>query len=282
MAVYWICYSQLSNNLLSQAAQLARPNGVPNDIMNNFDPIALVIFIPIMDSVVYPTLRKWKINFPPMAVGDFYFFPVLFIYYYWIYRNNKLMLFIYFPTKIHQRITLGFLLVSTAMTWSAFLQYTIYRDPAYQDTGASLRLVWLQVPTYILIAFSEIFASITALEYSYTHAPRSMKSLVSALALIPNAGAALIGLAVAPVARDPNMHIMYAVLAGASAVGGVGFWIAFKDFDRLDTEYRFTRLEKRRAEREREEREEAEQFELEEYAERATITVAEAEEKVLH
>ncbi|GAB5592477.1 hypothetical protein Unana1_07377 [Umbelopsis nana] len=62
LSLYWVCYSQLSNDLLSQAAQLTRPNGLPNNIMNNFNPIALIIFIPVTDGILFPLLRKYKIN----------------------------------------------------------------------------------------------------------------------------------------------------------------------------------------------------------------------------
>jgi proton-dependent oligopeptide transporter, POT family len=43
--------------------------------------------------------------------------------------------------------------------------------------------VWIQSGSYILIAFSEIFASITGLEYAFTKAPRNMKSLVMGIFL---------------------------------------------------------------------------------------------------
>lgn len=39
---------------------------VPNDIMQNIDPIALIIFIPIMDRIVYPGLRRIGIPMRPI------------------------------------------------------------------------------------------------------------------------------------------------------------------------------------------------------------------------
>lgn len=53
--------------------------------------------------------------------------------------------------------------------------------------------VWIQSGSYILIAFSEILASITGLEYAFTKAPKNMKSLVMAVFLFTSAVAAAIG-----------------------------------------------------------------------------------------
>lgn len=38
--------------------------------------------------------------------------------------------------------------------------------------------VWIQTPSFVLVAVSEILASITGLEYAFTKAPKSMRSLV--------------------------------------------------------------------------------------------------------
>jgi POT family proton-dependent oligopeptide transporter len=53
--------------------------------------------------------------------------------------------------------------------------------------------VWVQSGSYILIALSEIFASITGLEYAFTKAPRNMKSLVMAMFLFTSAISSAIG-----------------------------------------------------------------------------------------
>ncbi|CAF1232908.1 unnamed protein product [Rotaria sordida] len=54
---YWICYNQLVNNLISQAAQM-NVGPLPNDVLQNIDPIVLLIFIPVFDILIYPALRR--------------------------------------------------------------------------------------------------------------------------------------------------------------------------------------------------------------------------------
>lgn len=53
--------------------------------------------------------------------------------------------------------------------------------------------VWIQSGSYVLIALSEIFASITSLEYAFTKAPKNMRSLVMAMNLFATAISSAIG-----------------------------------------------------------------------------------------
>jgi len=48
-----LTYNQLNNNLTSQAATM-QTNGLPNDVLSNLDPFALIILIPICDIIVKP------------------------------------------------------------------------------------------------------------------------------------------------------------------------------------------------------------------------------------
>jgi len=102
-------------------------HGVPNDILQNLDPLALIIFIPICDLVLYPALRKRGIRFTPI-----------------------------------KRIALGFMLGMACMIWAMVIQIYIYRlsdagNQAYSGHPVSLN-VWSQTGAYVFLAFSEIFA----------------------------------------------------------------------------------------------------------------------------
>jgi POT family proton-dependent oligopeptide transporter len=187
-------------------------NGVPNDVVNNLDPFALIIFIPICDAFLYPGLRKMGIQFTAI-----------------------------------KKITVGFLLAALAMVWSAVIQHYIYRDSpcgydansCVSDNGAVIPApinVWAQTGAYVLIALSEIFASITSLEYAYSKAPRNMRSLIQAISLFTNAISAAIAEALNPLSSDPLLVWNYGVFAVISGVGGLLFIIQFWSLDKEEDE----------------------------------------------
>lgn len=71
--LFWLAYNQIDSNLTSQAATMEL-HGAPNDLINNLNPLGIVIMIPILDQFVYPMLRRAKIRFTPlkrMAAGFF-------------------------------------------------------------------------------------------------------------------------------------------------------------------------------------------------------------------
>lgn len=144
--LYWLAYNQMTGNLTSQAATMEL-NGVPNDIINNLNPISLIIFIPLMDTFIYPGLRKAGINFTPL-----------------------------------KRIAFGFLLASIAMICACVTQYYIYKlGPCGHEMNSCKEPapinVWVQTLPYVFIGISEIFASITGLEYAFTKVSSQSPSL---------------------------------------------------------------------------------------------------------
>jgi len=58
-----ITYNQLYNNLTSQAATMTT-NRLPNDVLSNLDPLALIILIPLCDLLVRPRIFYPLSDFP--------------------------------------------------------------------------------------------------------------------------------------------------------------------------------------------------------------------------
>ncbi|KAK4646398.1 hypothetical protein QC761_210110 [Podospora bellae-mahoneyi] len=221
--LFWLCYNQINNNLISQAATM-KLGGVPNDVLTNLNPFALIIMIPLMDTLVFPALRKLRINFTPI-----------------------------------KRIAAGYFVAASAMIWACVLQYYLYKksecgnhasgnmlgpDGAelLDSDGKAIKCpnveisVWAQTGSYVLIAFSEILASITSLEYAHSKAPANMRSMVQSVCLFMNAISSAIGFALVPLAGDPLLVWNYGVVAIAAAIGGLCFWLQFRGLDAQEDE----------------------------------------------
>ncbi|KAJ5772759.1 hypothetical protein N7457_007655 [Penicillium paradoxum] len=196
--LYWLAYNQMLNNLTSQAATM-KLGGVPNDIINNLNPFALIIFIPIFDHVIYPGLRKMGINFSPL-----------------------------------KRITAGFVMASLSMVVAAVTQHYIYKlgpcgdeaNRCLEEEGKFTNIsVWIQALTYIMGGISEILASVTSLEYAYTKAPKNMRSIVQAVCMLMNAFSSALGQAFTGLIKDPLLIWNYTIVAILAFIGAVGFWL---------------------------------------------------------
>lgn len=187
-------------------------HGLPNDVLSNLDPFALIICIPIFDLVLYPFLRRVGINFTPL-----------------------------------KKITLGFFCGAAAMIWAAVVQHYIYKtNPCgYQAATCadadgnplvSPLNVWIQTGSYVLIAFSEILASITGLEYAFTKAPKNMRSLVMAIYLFMSALASALGEAFVSLSTDPLLVWNYGVMGVLAGIAGIIFWFQYKHLDQQEDE----------------------------------------------
>ncbi|RDB16581.1 putative peptide transporter ptr2 [Hypsizygus marmoreus] len=204
--IYWLTYNQLNNNLTSQAATMST-HGVPNDVLSNLDPIALIIFIPICDLLVYPALRRAGVNFSAL-----------------------------------KKITAGFATGAAAMIWAAVVQHYVYKTNPCHYSAATCRdadknalvsplNVWIQTGSYILIAFSEIFASITGLEYAFTKAPINMRSLVMSVFLFMSAISSALGEAFVSLSTDPLLVWNYGVMGVLAGLTGIVFWFSVRKLD---------------------------------------------------
>lgn len=196
------------NNLVSQAGQMLL-SGVPNDMIQAFSGVACIIFGPIMQGL-YEFLARRQIPFGPIA-----------------------------------RITTSFIFCGASMAYAAGVQKLIYSTgPCYdhpyncpeseggrQPNNVS---VWVQLPVYILLAIAEILGFVTAFEYAYSKAPREMKTVVQALTQLTAGVASLLGMAISPASKDPNMVIVYSCLAGAMGVSAVAFLWRLRRYDKID------------------------------------------------
>ncbi|ORZ25192.1 POT family-domain-containing protein [Absidia repens] len=201
--IYWLCYSQMTNNLVSMTATM-QTGDVPNDILQNINPLTLIIAIPIFDSIIYPAFQRMRMPLRPIM-----------------------------------RMTLGFIFASGAMAYCAGIQSYIYRQPPYYDHPEGRKndvSVALAIPAYILIGISEIFASISGLEYAFKKAPEKMKSLVMALFLFTNCLASVLAFALVSVAVDPKLPWLYTGVACAMAICAPIFYFIHGKNDRNDVE----------------------------------------------
>lgn len=205
--IYWLVYGQMVNNFVTQAGQMEL-HGLPNDLLQAINSIAILVFVPVCDRLLYPFLRKFT------------------------------------PFKSVTRIFFGFMWGTAAMLYAAVLQYFVYQaGPCYDMPKAcapEFRTVpnhihiALQTPAYVLIALSEIFANITGLEYAYTKAPLSMKSFITSLYLLTNAFGSAIGIALSPTAENPKYVWTYSGLAISCFIAGCLFWLIFQHYNKKE------------------------------------------------
>ncbi|KAJ6458337.1 peptide transporter PTR2B [Mycena vitilis] len=208
--IFWLCYSQIDGNLGTVAAGM-RLNGTPNDLIQNLNPISIIIMIPIFERGIYPFLRKHKINFTPI-----------------------------------KRITAGFLVAGLAMVYSAVLEKYLYDTSPCGDKEPSACTdadgnplsspinVWVVSGPYILVGMAEIFANITSLEYAYTKAPVRMKSVVMAFAQLQTALAAAINFALVSVNVETKFQWLFASFGIIAAIFAALFYWTFRDLDRQE------------------------------------------------
>jgi len=208
--IFWLCYSQIDGNLSTVAAGM-KLGGTPNDLIQNLNPITIIIFIPIFDKFIYPGLRRMGINFTPI-----------------------------------KRIFVGFLTVGLAMVYAAALQHFIYvKSPCHDNQPSACATadgypnpadinVWVVSGPYILVGIGEIFASITSLEYAFTKAPKRMKSVVVAWSQFQTALAAALNEALVALNAEDMFGWLFGSFAIAAWIAGFLFFWAFYDLDQQE------------------------------------------------
>ena len=184
--------------------------GVPNDLLSNLNPIAIIVAAPLLNYGLYPLLRKWKIHYGPVA-----------------------------------RITTGLFMSSVGGMGYTLLNYYAYKTGPCGKFGTSLDCVdadgnalvapisiwWMALP-YVIGGVSELFVNVPAYGIAYSRAPKNMRGLVSALNLFNTGFAYLLGLAFAALIRDPYLTWDLGAPAIIGFVLTVVFWFTFKHIDK--------------------------------------------------
>lgn len=186
--------------------------GVPNDSIKSVNPLTNIIFYPFIQHIVYPLLRRHKLPFRSAA-----------------------------------KITLGFFLLSGVMAYAAGVQRLIYTSgPCYDaplrcpasDGGRIPNQVsmFVQIPIYSIGGMAEMFCLTTGTEHAYNQAPKSMRSIIQAFAIAMAGIGSLLAMAFTPLAKDPNLVILYSLLAGLMGIATLVFWLCFKHIDKEEIE----------------------------------------------
>ncbi|KAH6913725.1 peptide transporter PTR2B [Coprinopsis sp. MPI-PUGE-AT-0042] len=211
MPFFWLCYSQIDSNLGTTAAGMTL-NGTPNDLIQNLNPVGIIIMVPIFDYLIYPFLRRRGIDFTPV-----------------------------------KRIYTGFLVAGLAMVYASVLQsYIAKRSPcaglvppsecetADKEPNPAPINVWIVAGPYIMVGMAEIFSSVTSNEYAFTKAPVRMKSVVTAFSQFQNAISSIINFALVEVNTEQKFVWLYGSFAVVAWVIGTIFFLLFRRYDKKE------------------------------------------------
>jgi POT family proton-dependent oligopeptide transporter len=208
--MFYTCFDQMQNNLISQASDL-NTSSTPNDVLPNMNQVACILISPLVAYVLDPFLARRKKYLKPVT-----------------------------------RIAIGFSFITLTMAYTSVVQNAIYKSaPCYDHPTAcgdnqlfaqQRPNVWIQAPIYFLMAAGEVFAMTTAMEYAEKHAPKHMEVLVQGIGMLITGIGSTIALIIAEAARDPHLVIFYASLAAGMFVTSIVFYMIFRNCDQDETD----------------------------------------------
>ncbi|KAH8676572.1 major facilitator superfamily domain-containing protein [Tricladium varicosporioides] len=191
--------------------------GVPNDVMNNFNSLSIIVMAPVLNYGLYPLLRRMRIHYGPIA-----------------------------------RMTTGFLMAACAGAGYTLLNYYAYKIGPCGKFGSSATCVdadgyslvssislWYAAIPFAVGGISELFVNVPAYSIAYTRAPKNMRGLVSALNLFSSAIAYAVGLACAGVIKDPYLTWDFGAPTIIGVAAALFFYWMYRDIDK--EEYALTK-----------------------------------------
>ncbi|KAJ7452210.1 MFS peptide transporter [Mycena latifolia] len=182
-------------------------NGAPNDLLNNFNPLTIIVFTPIVAYIVYPGLEKLGIKCGPI-----------------------------------RRMTFGMFICAVGGVAGGIVQLYVYRTSpcGYQastcvdaDGNAlvSKISIWVQLVNVAITAISELFVNVTSYEMAYARAPPNMKAAVFSICLFMSALSSALAEIITPFTEDPTLVWVYIGPAIALFIQTAIFWIRYRNVD---------------------------------------------------
>lgn len=108
-------------------------------------------------------------------------------------------------------------------------KFTQFKDIYENDVN----LFWM-VPQYFIITLGEVFLSVTGLEFAYSQAPQSMKSVLQSFWLLTVSIGNIIVLIVAESSLIPNQADEYFLFAGLIAAAAILFMVLAINYEYVD------------------------------------------------
>ncbi len=148
VAVFWSLYDQSASAWVLQAQKMDRV-WLGHDWLSSqiqaINPILILTFVPLFSYVVYPAIGK------------------------------------IFPLTPLRKVGIGLFLTVAAFSLSALIETEIHARQAVELPPPNISK---QLVAYLVLTAAEVLVSITCLEFSYTQAPKRMKSFIMSLYLL--------------------------------------------------------------------------------------------------
>uniref|UniRef100_A0AAX7T765 Solute carrier family 15 member 1a n=1 Tax=Astatotilapia calliptera TaxID=8154 RepID=A0AAX7T765_ASTCA len=249
LPMFWTLFDQKGSRWTLQATTMNGYFGklvIQPDQMQIFNPILILTLVPIMDSVIYPLIKKCGFNFTPlkrMTVGMFLAamaFVCAALVQVEIDVSRKRYVFNNLCKQYYSFLAIfSFLMIRTKFSllsgsqsceyikdfgfggsYTFFIPSTFVFGPDCQDSITVVEDIEpnsvhmaLQIPQYFFITAGEVMFSVTGLEFSYSQAPSNMKAVLQAGWLFTVAIGNFIVLIVAEIAKLPNKWAEYVLFA---------------------------------------------------------------------
>lgn len=160
--VYFAVLAQFSSTFLEQGRMMnttvtiaGRSFSIPPASLASFDAVSVILFVPVYDRVLVPAARRLTGNDRGLSELQ----------------------------RFGAGLFLSVLVMAAAALVETFRLQTMAAAAAGDEGEKKMCILW-QVPQYLLVGASVVFACVGQSEFFYNEAPESMRSLCAALGLL--------------------------------------------------------------------------------------------------